>query len=124
MLCKDEGLNKLLGLAILIGGLANDLDDNIIKGSLRVDIGDTDFAVLEVKSLNTLLDSLLSDRMVSSRRGKAGRANGNPYMSSNRDVGHFSLATVNKLRSFAVKELQGMIQLVRMYQADDGKVGS
>ena len=59
LLGKNEGLAEFLELSRLVGGFANDLDDDVVKRSLGVDVGDTDFAVLEVKFANTFLDSLL-----------------------------------------------------------------
>lgn len=64
LLCEDEGLDKLLGLGALVGGLANNLDNNVLKRGLGVDVGDADLAVLEIKGLDALLDSLSSNTMV------------------------------------------------------------
>jgi hypothetical protein len=58
LLGKDEGLAEFLEFGGLVGGFANDLDDDVVEGSLRVDIGDADFAVLEVKLANAFLNSL------------------------------------------------------------------
>ena len=58
LLSENEGLDELLELGRLVGGLTNDLDDNVVEGSLRVNVGDTDFAVLEVQLLDALLDGL------------------------------------------------------------------
>jgi hypothetical protein len=58
LLGKDEGLAEFLKLGRLVGGFTDDLDDNVVEGSLGVDVGDTDFAVLEVKFANTFLNSL------------------------------------------------------------------
>ena len=55
---KDEGLAEFFKLGGLVGGFADDLDDDVVEGSLGVDVGDTDFAVLEVEFSNTLLNSL------------------------------------------------------------------
>ena len=55
---KDEGLAEFLELGGLVGGFANDLDDDVVERSLGVDIGNADFAVLEIKLANALLDSL------------------------------------------------------------------
>lgn len=55
---EDEGLDKLLQLCRLVGGFADDLDDNVIEGALRIDIGDSNFTVLKVELLDSLLDSL------------------------------------------------------------------
>jgi hypothetical protein len=58
LLGKDEGLAEFLKLSGLVGGFADDLDDDVVEGSLGVDVGDTDFAVLEVEFSDTLLNSL------------------------------------------------------------------
>jgi hypothetical protein len=58
LLGKDKGLDEaLVGLA-LVGDFANDLDDDIGIGALRVDVGDTDLGVLEVELLDALIDGL------------------------------------------------------------------
>lgn len=57
---KDEGLAEFLELGRLVGGFTDDLDDDVVEGSLGVDVGDTDFAVLEVEFANTFLNSLLT----------------------------------------------------------------
>lgn len=58
LLSQNKGLDKLLGLSRLVGGLTDDLNDNILEGRLRVDVGDADLAVVEVELLDALLDSL------------------------------------------------------------------
>jgi hypothetical protein len=45
LLSKDKGLGEsLMGLA-LVGNLANDLDDDVGIGALRVDVGDANLGV-------------------------------------------------------------------------------
>ena len=51
-------MDKLLGGACLIGSLTDDLDDDVIMGSLGVDVRNADFAVLEVKLLDAVLNVL------------------------------------------------------------------
>ncbi|TDZ18404.1 hypothetical protein Cob_v008630 [Colletotrichum orbiculare MAFF 240422] len=58
---KDEGLNELLGLSRLDGALADDLNDDVVEGGLRVDVCDADLAVLEVERLDPLLDVLRAE---------------------------------------------------------------
>jgi hypothetical protein len=58
LLSKNKSLDKLLQLSRVVGGLSNDLDDNCISGSLRIDIGYADLAVLEIEVLDTFLNSL------------------------------------------------------------------
>lgn len=41
-----------------VGDLADDLDDNVDVGGLGVDVGDADFAVLEVELLYPVVDRL------------------------------------------------------------------
>jgi hypothetical protein len=55
---KNKGLGKLAGLAVVVSELANDLDDNVIKRGLRVDIRDPDFALLEANVLDERLNVL------------------------------------------------------------------
>lgn len=65
LLGKNKSLDELLGvIANLVGGLANDLDNNVVVRSLGVDVGDADLAaaVREVETLNALLDVLSEGR--------------------------------------------------------------
>ena len=56
LLCEDEGLDELLGLEVIVGQLANDLDDDVVSRLLRIDVGDTNLALLEALTLNPFLD--------------------------------------------------------------------
>lgn len=58
LLGEDESLDELLQLGRLVGGLANNLDDDGLIGTLGVDVRDADLAVLELERLDTLLDGL------------------------------------------------------------------
>lgn len=58
LLGKDEGLAELLELRRLVGRFADDLNDNVVEGRLGIDVGDTDFAVLEVEFEDTFLNCL------------------------------------------------------------------
>lgn len=58
MLSKDEGLDELLELGRLVGGFADNLDDDVIEGSLGIDVRDADLAVLEVELADAFLDGL------------------------------------------------------------------
>jgi len=42
----------------LVGDFTDDLDDDVLVRSLRVDIGDTDLAVLKVERLDAVVDGL------------------------------------------------------------------
>lgn len=55
---ENEGLHELLGVASLVGRLANDLDDNVVERSLGVYVGNANFAVLEIEFLDAILDVL------------------------------------------------------------------
>jgi hypothetical protein len=55
---KDEGLNEFLELGRFVGCFTDDLNDDVLEGGLGVNIGDTDFAVLEIEFTNTFLNSL------------------------------------------------------------------
>jgi hypothetical protein len=59
LLGEDEGLRKASVRQALVGDFANDLDDDIGVGALRVDVGDADFGVLEVQLLDAILDGLV-----------------------------------------------------------------
>jgi hypothetical protein len=48
LLGKDKGLDELLGGFVVVASLANHLDDDVLKGSLGVNIGYPDLAVVEV----------------------------------------------------------------------------
>jgi hypothetical protein len=58
LLRKDEGLDEFLELSRFVGCLADDLNDDVVDGSLRINVGDSDFAVLEIEFLDALLDGL------------------------------------------------------------------
>lgn len=55
---KDEGLGELAVRLVLVRDLADDLDDNVGIGSLGVDVGDADLAVLEIQLLYAVVDGL------------------------------------------------------------------
>jgi hypothetical protein len=59
LLGEDECLDKLLELGGFVGCFTDDLNDDVVVGSLGIDVRDADFAVLEVEFLNSLLNSLL-----------------------------------------------------------------
>jgi len=56
---QDESLTKLLELSRFVGCFTDNLDDDAILGSLRIDIRNADFAVLEIKVTDALLNSLV-----------------------------------------------------------------
>ena len=60
LLGQDEGLDKLLELSGLVGCFADNLDDDVVVGSLGIDVGDADLTILEVEQLNPLLNGLSS----------------------------------------------------------------
>lgn len=102
LLRKDKGLAKLLGLAGFVRGLANDLDDDVVKGGLGVDVGDADFAVLEIEILDALPNVLYN---VSINRRESEKV-GMSYRSANGHVGDFGLETIDELGAIAVEKLQ------------------
>lgn len=57
-MCEDESLYKFFRLAAFVREFADDLNNDVIVGGLCIDIGDTDFSVLEIELFDTLLDSL------------------------------------------------------------------
>jgi hypothetical protein len=59
LLSENKGLDELLGLTGLVGSLANNLNDNVFEGSLGVNVGYSNLAVLEVEGLDAFLDGLL-----------------------------------------------------------------
>lgn len=62
LLGENESLDELSRLSSLVRGLANDLDNNVVKGGLGIDVGDADLAVLELEFLDALLDGLREKR--------------------------------------------------------------
>jgi len=59
LLGEDECLDKLLEFGGFVGCFTDDLNDDIVVGSLGIDVRDADFAVLEIEFFNSLLNSLL-----------------------------------------------------------------
>ncbi len=59
LLGEDKSLNKFLRFGGLVRSLANDLDYDVVSGALRVNVGDADLAVLNIKILDPFLDCLL-----------------------------------------------------------------
>lgn len=107
LLGEDESLDEFSGLGSLVGGLADDLNDNALVGSLGIDVGDADLAVLEVECLDTLLDGLCARRglvwlLVCGNVILTGKG---AYLTANGDIGDLGLLSVNKLRALAVEEL-------------------
>ena len=51
-------MDELLELSGLVGCFTDDLNDDVIVRSLGIDVGDADFAVLEIEFFDTLLNSL------------------------------------------------------------------
>ena len=58
LLGKDKRLNELLEFGGFVGCFTDDLNDDVVVGSLGIDIRDPDFAVLEIEFFNPLLNSL------------------------------------------------------------------
>jgi len=58
LLGENECLNKFLWLSILVGCLSDNLDNDVLVGSLGVDIRNANLAVLEIQSLDALLNGL------------------------------------------------------------------
>jgi len=48
----------------LVGDLANDLDDNVGVRTLGVYVCDTDLSVMEVKLLDSIIDSLEGNALI------------------------------------------------------------
>jgi hypothetical protein len=57
---EDKGLGELLVRGGLVGDFTNDLDDDVVVRGLRVDIGDANLALGEVKLLDTVVDGLFA----------------------------------------------------------------
>lgn len=55
---ENKSLGELLVRCRLVGDFTNDLDDNVLVGCLRVDIGDANLCFLELELLDALVDSL------------------------------------------------------------------
>jgi hypothetical protein len=58
LLRENECLHKFLVRLSLIRDLANDLNNNILIRALRIDIGHANLAVMEIKLLDAIVDSL------------------------------------------------------------------
>lgn len=56
--CEDESLGELAVRLRLVGDLADDLDDDVGVGGLRVDVGDADLALVEVELFYPVVDGL------------------------------------------------------------------
>lgn len=57
---ENESLGELLVGGRLVGNLADNLDDNVVIRGLRIDIGDANLALGEVKFLDALVDGLIA----------------------------------------------------------------
>jgi len=55
---EDEGLGELAVGQRLVRDFTDDLDDDVLVGGLRVDVGDADLAVLEVELFDAVVDGL------------------------------------------------------------------
>lgn len=58
LLSEDKCLGESLMWLALVGDLADDLDDDVGIGALRVDIGDADLGVFVFKTLDAIIDGL------------------------------------------------------------------
>lgn len=58
LLGQNESLGELARGLGLVGDLANDGDEDVVEGGLGVDVQDANLAVLEVKGLDLVIDSL------------------------------------------------------------------
>lgn len=67
LLSKYKCLNKSFMRLALVGNLANDLDDNVRVRTLRVNVGDTDFGVVEVKLLDSIIDGLEGNVLIAAQ---------------------------------------------------------
>jgi len=66
---EDEGLSEFAVGEGFVGDFTNHLDDDVLVGSLGVDVGDANLAVLELELLDAVVDGLsFSRRLV---RGKS-----------------------------------------------------
>ena len=59
---EDEGLGELAVGQRLVRDFTDDLDDDVLVGGLRVDVGDADLAVLEVELFDAVVDGLRFSR--------------------------------------------------------------
>jgi hypothetical protein len=58
LLSQNESLGELARGLGLVGDLANDGDEDVVEGGLGVDVQNANLAVLEVKGLDLIIDSL------------------------------------------------------------------
>lgn len=67
LFCENECLNELAMRRILVGYLADNLNNNVLERGLRVDVEDLDFAAADVEGLYSLLNlltlSLVEDQL-------------------------------------------------------------
>lgn len=106
LLSENEGLDKLAGGLGLVGNFANDRDQNVIEGSLRVDIQNADLAVLEVELLDLVVDGLKSQAMMRIGHRTNQSTVGKTNLVANGDRDRLSLGTEDKLRPLGVEEVQ------------------
>lgn len=59
---QDEGLHESTRRLGLVGNLADDADDDVIERRLRINVENTDLAVLEIELLDALMDGLNAKR--------------------------------------------------------------
>jgi hypothetical protein len=59
--CEHERLSELAVRLTTVAELTDDLDDNVGVGSLRIDVGDADFAIGQVELSNLVIDRALTD---------------------------------------------------------------
>ena len=59
LLGQDKGLDELARRLRLVGDLTDDGDQDVVEGSLGVNVQDANLALLEVKLLDLIIDSLV-----------------------------------------------------------------
>lgn len=100
---KYESLGKALVWLALVGDLANDLDDDVCVGSLRIDIGNADLCVMEIELLDAIVDSLSLVSYCGDSEGCSAD------LLTNANVDLVLLVTRDELRAFVVKELESHV---------------
>jgi hypothetical protein len=110
LLSQDESLDELARWLRLVGDLTDDGDQDVVKGSLGVNVQDADLALLEVELLNLVVDSLeRTKQLVLYTKWRRVRRN-ETHLSTNGNGDRLSLGTEDQLGSARVEQ----VQLVRV----------
>lgn len=107
LLGQDEGLDELARRLRLVGDLTDDGDQDVVEGSLGVNVQDANLALLEVKLLDLVVDSLRFDssQLVLYSYGIIIWRN-RTHLGTNGDRNGLSLSTEDQLGTSRVEEME------------------